>query len=298
MGIVDEIKYTFKNGSNLTRLLYINIGMFLFIRVSYAILWVIGVDVSTPFIREWLSLPSSVPELMRQPWSIITYMFLHFDFIHIIFNLLMLFWFGKIFLQYFDQKKLLSVYILGGIAGGVLYMLSYNVSPVLQEYVNGSYLLGASAGVIAVLLAVAVYVPNYVVNLMFIGPVRIKYIALFSILVYTIQIMSINSGGNIAHLGGALWGYLYISQLRKGNDWANWFDQLIEKLGNIFKPKSKIKVSYRRSGNMEYDYNAEKKIKQEEIDVILDKIRKSGYESLSKEEKAKLFNANKNNQTN
>ncbi|TKG94620.1 rhomboid family intramembrane serine protease [Puteibacter caeruleilacunae] len=286
MSIADELKYTFKNGSYLTRLIYINLGVFLFVRIVYVFFTLFGVS-SFPLL-DWLSLPSSLSEMMYQPWSLVTYMFLHFDFLHILFNILWLYWFGKIFLAYLDEKKLLATYLIGGLFGGLLYMLAYNIFPAFENVVHASALLGASASVVAIVVAISVYQPNHVVNLLLVGPVRIKYIALFSVLFYLISIASSNPGGHLAHLGGALWGYWYIVRLRKGKDLSRGFSTFIDKLLVALKPKSKMKVSYRKGMN-DYEYNAQKNYKKDEINKILDKIGKSGYDSLSREEKEILF---------
>ncbi|MCL3779949.1 rhomboid family intramembrane serine protease [Prolixibacteraceae bacterium JC049] len=290
MSITDELKYTFKNGSYLTRLIYLNLGVFVVVRVIYALLWLVSFDTSTPFIKEWLSLPAEFPQLITKPWSVMTYMFLHFDFLHILFNMLWLFWFGRIFLEYLDEKKLLSVYILGGLTGALFFMLSYNFLPIFSDVLPFAQLMGASAGVVAIVIASAVYAPNHTINLLFIGQIKIKYIALISVLLYVIQIQSSNPGGHLAHLGGAFWGYLYISRLQKGQDLAGWFERFIDSVKKSYKTRgSKLKVSHKKSSNKDYAYNAMKNQKEAQINQILDKIGKSGYDSLTKEEKAILF---------
>jgi len=219
-------------------------------------------------------------------------MFLHFEFLHILFNILWLYWFGRIFLEYHNQKKLLSVYVLGGILGGVFYILAYNLFPVFQKSVPSSQLLGASASVIAIVIAISVYVPNHTLNLMFIGPVKIKWIAVVSVLLYIIGLSGNNAGGDFAHLGGAFWGWLYMSQLMKGRNIASSFDSFSDNVFTWFKPRKKLNVKYGKT-HREYEYNREKKQKQEEINKILDKIGKSGYDSLTKEEKEMLFKMGK-----
>lgn len=288
MDIVSDIKRTFKEGSVLTRLIYINLGVFLVVKLVA----VFSILSNQPFsLVYWLSLPSGVSELAQRPYTIITYMFLHEGFIHILFNLLGLYWFGKLFLYHFEGNKLLSVYLLGGIAGGVLYMVSYSVFPVFTS-VNG-LLLGASASVFAVLVAVAVYDPNREIGLMFIGNVQLKYVAGFYVLLSVISISTSNPGGNIAHLGGAAWGWFYIFQLRRGKDWGRGMVKILNNIPDLFTRKSNMKVTYKQPPRDDYEYNRQKNLKQEEMNRILDKIAKSGYESLTKEEKELLFKQGK-----
>ncbi|MBN2264013.1 MAG: rhomboid family intramembrane serine protease [Prolixibacteraceae bacterium] len=293
MNIWEEIKQTFKNGSIVTRLIYLNLAIFLTLRIVLVIFSLFNIDA---LILPWLALPSDFGQLLTRPWTIITYMFLHYDFIHIIFNVLWLYWFGKIFLNYFDEKKLLGIYLLGGISGGALYMLAYNIFPAFDTVASSGLLLGASASIIAIVVATAVYVPNLSLHLFpisaFLGPVKMIWIALFSVFIYFIGITGNNAGGNIAHLGGALWGYLYMMQLKKGNDFMARFNNFAFHIDTFFKRSRRLKVSYRRSktqGMTDWEYNKKKKAEKEDINQILDKIAKSGYDSLSKKEKEILF---------
>jgi hypothetical protein len=202
-----------------------------------------------------------------------------------------LYWFGKIFLYRLDGEKLLSVYLLGGIAGAAFYIAAYNIFPAFEN-VNG-LLLGASASVYAILVAIAVYDPNMELHLSFIGTFRLKYVALFYVLLSVISISVSNPGGNIAHLGGAAWGWFFIWQLGKGRDMGSWIETLMRGVAGLFKPKSKLKVSYKQATRNDYEYNRMKNAEQEEIDRILEKIAKSGYDSLTKSEKELLFKQGK-----
>ena len=170
-------------------------------------------------------------------------------------------------------------------------MVSYSVFPVFAS-VNG-LLLGASASIFAILVAIAVYDPNREIHLMFIGPVALKYVAGFYVLLSVLSISSTNPGGNIAHLGGAAWGWFYIFQLRRGKDWGRGLTKLLNKIQDIFTQKSKMKVTHKQPPRNDYEYNQQKNNQQEEINRILDKIAKSGYESLTKEEKELLFKQGK-----
>ena len=289
MTIWDEIKESFKEGSALTRLIYINLGVFLVIRILNVFFFLSG----TPFpFMDWLALPADFRLLASRPWTLITYMFLHFEFLHILFNLLWLYWMGQIFLGYFDQGKLVTIYLLGGIFGGLFYVAGYNSFPAFSQIVSDSRLLGASASVIAIVAALAVHAPNHTLHLMFIGPVKMKYIALISILMYVIGISSSNAGGNLAHLGGAFCGAIYVLQLRRGNNRNKKGNGLFSDLKKVFTPKPKVTLSYRKPVD-DIEYNRQKNQDQKRMNEILEKISKSGYDSLSKEEKEILFRMGK-----
>lgn len=298
MAIVDEIKSSFKNGNTLTKLIYVNVGVFFLIQIIHLVFFLttpggIGLyESDMQFFHKVVSklaVPADISTLAHKPWTILTYMFMHEGLWHILFNMLILFWFGKIFLEYLDQRKLLSTYLLGGLMGALLYIASYNIFPVFETSPeNPNYMLGASAGVLAIVIAIAFYVPNHTINMLFIGPVKLKYIALASILLDVINIASTNAGGHIAHLGGALFGFVYINQYRKGRDIAKGFNRFLDKLFSLFQHKGKFKVTHKRPKS-DMEYNAQKVKKQERINQILDKIAKSGYDSLTKEEKEILF---------
>jgi len=290
MGVLDEIQLSFKNGSYLIKLIYINLAIWVTVRLVFVGFMISGSDGSQ--ILSWLALPASFDLFITRPWTLVTYMFLHFEFLHILFNVLWLYWFGKIFLEYHNQRRLLSLYLLGGLAGGLAFMIAYNLVPIFKGSVLFTQLLGASASVIAIMIAIAVYVPNHVIHLVFIGPVKIKWIALISVILYIIGLSGSNAGGNFAHLGGMLWGWLYMSRLMSGHDIASGFNKIVDKLFSWMKPGRKLKVKY-QIPNPDYDYNRSKKSQQEEINRILDKIGKSGYDSLSGEEKDTLFNMGK-----
>ncbi|MGD9992062.1 MAG: rhomboid family intramembrane serine protease [Salinivirgaceae bacterium] len=292
-GIFDELKDTFKRGSMLTRLIYVNLGVFVMVKLVDAAYLLFAIQGSN-FLIDWLAAPAQFSQLLYKPWTIFTYMFLHQQFLHILFNLLWLYWLGKIFLEYLTGKQLLNVYLLGGLSGAAFYILAYNIFPGFENALPFSYALGASAGVLAIVVAIAVYVPNYTIYLLFIGPVKLKYIALVSVLLDLILITDGNAGGHLAHLGGALFGYLFSSQLKSGTDLSKGFGKTMDTLADWFKPKSKLKVTYRR-GETEIEYNARKQTEQKEIDAILEKIAKSGYESLSSKEKEILFRQSRKN---
>ena len=288
MDIAGDIKRTFKEGSVLTRLIYINLGVFLTVKLVVVIFYLAGQPFS---LVEWLAIPSRFNELALKPWTPVTYMFLHESFLHILFNILGLYWFGKLFLYHFEGQKLLSVYLLGGLAGALIYVVAFNVSPAFES-VRGS-MLGASASVFAILVAVAAYDPNREIHLFFIGRFPLKYIAIFYVALSIISISTDNPGGNLAHVGGAAWGWFYIYQLRRGKDWGAGLVKLIEKIPHLFQSENHMKVTYRKPPRDDYEYNRQQNIKQDEINRILDKIAKSGYESLTKHEKEILFKQGK-----
>jgi len=294
MKLIDEIRMSFTKAEGLFRLMFLNIAVFLIIALAKLILFLSGTG-TLPLLQiiDYLAVKSSFQGLLSQPWSLLSYMFVHENFIHIFFNMLILFWTGKIFCEFLTSKKLVVVYLLGGIMGAVIYMLSYNIFPAFMNSVEFSKLIGASAGVIAVLVAIATLVPEYTMHLLLFGPVRLKFIALFLVLLYVISIPDGNAGGNISHVGGALFGFGYSTFYKKGTDIGLWLEKLIDQIMKIFQPSRKIKMVYKRSSAGNGD-SLGGVPRQEQIDSILDKISRSGYSSLSKEEKEILFKASKN----
>jgi membrane associated rhomboid family serine protease len=239
----------------------------------------------------YLSLPASVSTFLLQPWSIVTYMFLHVDFFHILFNMLWLFWFGKIFLDYLSGRQLLWVYILGGLSGGLLYIVAYNIFPVFEVSIYRAYALGASASIMAIVAAIATLMPDYSMYLLFIGKIKLKHIAIFTIVIDFLLIKSDNPGGHIAHIGGMVWGLMYTLLYLKPQNKGGFLGSLSQQLHHLFsiKHKPKFKVYHNERPLSDDEYNINKKYQQEKIDKILEKISKSGYSSLTKEEKDLLF---------
>jgi membrane associated rhomboid family serine protease len=288
MGIWDDIKKTFKNGSNLTKLIYVNIAVFILITVVAIIGFLLNNETIAESTLNIFSVPSSLKSLLSRPWTLFTYMFVHKDIWHILFNMLWLYWFGKIFLEYLDQKKLVAVYLLGGLSGAVLYIFSFNIFPAFNGVVAESVAIGASASVMAIVIAIAAYVPDYSVQLFLFGRVKIKYMALAIFVFTSIMDFSVNSGGKLAHIGGAFFGYFYTLNLRQGKDIGSGFNNIIDALVTLLKPRKKMKVTHKKAAN-EYEYNKTKAEHQSKINTILDKISKGGYDSLTKEEKETLF---------
>ena len=294
-GILEEFKNAFNKPNNeLIQIILINVSIFVLLKIIQVLLTLSGAQDIYYLILNQLMLPSSLHGLIFKPWTMVTYFFTHEGFFHIIFNMLFLYWFGKLIVEYMGSKKLVSLYIIGGLAGGIFFIIIYNLLPVFQDRVTTSVMLGASAGVFAVVVGAATLMPNFTFFLLLLGPVRIKYIALFYVFLSFAQTIGANAGGELAHLGGAFIGYIYIRQLQKGNDIGTWVIVSLQYLQSFFVRRSKIKVTHKSSGRMSTrTKQTMTSTRQEEIDAILDKISQSGYESLSKEEKQKLFNASK-----
>ncbi|MBM3436516.1 MAG: rhomboid family intramembrane serine protease, partial [Bacteroidetes bacterium] len=285
---LDNLKGFFKNKNMLIKLILVNVLVWLAIMFLSVIFDLYKADYIQEVINR-LAVPADIEQLVIRPWTVFTYMFLHYDFWHILFNMLWLFWFGKIFMEFLNQRQLLATYIIGGLAGAVFYILSFNLFPKFEDIYQQSVALGASASVMAVVVAISFYVPNYRINLLFIGPVKILYIALISIVLDVLMIKSANSGGHLAHLGGALWGFFSIYLLKNRIDVSSVFGKLsFAGIKNTFKTKksSRFRKVYTNSRvKTDEEYNHEKKLNQEKIDEILDKISKSGYDNLTKQEK-------------
>jgi membrane associated rhomboid family serine protease len=295
MGLRSEIGGQWNTGGMLVRLILINAGVFLFLRLFDLMFWLMSME--APDVLQWLWSSGHMPTLLRKPWTVITYMFTHWDIRHIFWNMLILFFVGRIFEDLLGPARLLGNYILGGLMGYALFALSYNLLPQFQPYVNAP-ILGASAGVMGVVIGLAAYRPNLELHLLLLGPVRMKWIAAFILFMDLISIRETgNSGGHIAHLGGALYGYLAARQLALGNDWSQGFVGALQKLLKPFRPKERrarmrVEKSFVRSTvNKDAQFNTAKRDQQARVDAILDKISRSGYDSLSKEEKDFLFKA-------
>jgi membrane associated rhomboid family serine protease len=298
MGIWDEIKDSFKRGTSLTRLIYLNAFIFLIIKIIEVIGVLTGHAALAPSAISFLAVPASVSALAGKPWTPITYMFTHQGFVHIIFNMMWLWWFGKIFISYLDQRKLVSLYIMGGLAGALLYIAVFNIFPAFAGTVHVSIALGASASVMALVIATAVYLPELELHLLFLGRIKLKYLAIITFLITSVFDFSVNTGGKIAHIGGALMGLAYGYGLKNGTDIGAWLNKILDFFVTLFKPGRKLKVTYRKPktdtdytrAKTDYDYNKIKAERQKAIDHILDKISKGGYDSLTREEKEILFN--------
>ncbi len=293
MNIMDEIKASFKTGSALTRLIYINLAVFLLLQAIMIISRLFNTSNLIYQAVIWLGVPANLSILVTRPWTILTYMFVHENFLHILFNLLWLYWFGKIFLSYLSEKQLLSVYLLGGISGALLYVLSYNIFPGLSLDNSASVAIGASAAIMAIVIAIGTLVPDYKIYIVFLGPVKIIYVALAGFILSSLLNFSDNTGGKIAHIGGAAFGYLFTVRYKNGKDFTMGFSRFIDKFLYMFRSRKKMRVTHKQPVTDDLEYNRIKLEKQKEIDRILDKISKKGYDSLTAEEKETLFRMNK-----
>ena len=285
MSFIDNIQRRFKQGTIVEKLIYINIAIlilaYLFNTFNYLF------ESNNNLISNWLVLPANLNDFLSKPWTIITYGFVHFDFFHILFNLIALFFIGNLFIEYFTQKQLLSFYILGTLFGGIIFILSYNYFPVFVKSTDRNLLLGASAGVSAILIGIATYLPNYQFKIPLIGFIKLWHIGLFWVLKDVIQIPMGNAGGHFAHLGGALFGFLYVTQA------SNKKVDILSKLSTLFKSKDKPLKTVYKSKSKTNPIVKNSSVNQQKIDGILDKISKSGYDTLTKAEKEFLFKQGK-----
>lgn len=294
----------FKNVYNKFKLQNI-VGKFIYANVGvYIIVVLIGVfsvllnagDAGRMFVR-FFELPSSLTQLLCRPWSLFTYMFLHEHFMHILWNMIALYVFGRIFIDFYSLRHFVGTYLIGGLFGGVAFVLSYNLFPYFAPYVGNSYLIGASASVLAIVVASAVRNPDYRINLRRVGSVKLSTFAIVTVAISVFMLAGNNAGGNFAHLGGAVAGWLVAYMLNKGVDITSVVNKPIDWIAVLFKketyrrkPKPKFKYSA-GSRSADYEYNARKKAAEAEVDRILEKIKKGGYASLTDAEKKRLFDA-------
>ncbi|MCL2596525.1 MAG: rhomboid family intramembrane serine protease [Paludibacter sp.] len=292
MSFSEQIKYQFKNGQAHILLIYINIAIFILVK---AIEIVCKLFLLKNFdLSSYMAMPFSLHMLGAKFWTPITYMFFHEDFLHILFNMLWLFWFGIMFLAYFSRKQLISVYVFGGLFAAAFYILSFNTIPYYQLHASpDSILLGASGAIMTLIVAVSAWQPNSEIRLFLLGAIKLKYIAIFVFLISFFGLTGGNAGGEMAHIGGAVAGLLFVFFLKKKNiDITIWITYIIDWVTTIFSRRKKPKLKYTKpdySRMTDAEYNMNKAQNIEEIDRILDKIKASGYESLTAAEKKFLF---------
>lgn len=278
MSIITEIKESFRENGTVIRLIYINVAIFLVVRLV-SVVW-------PDFIYATLAMPTTWLGALTHPWTLFTYMFTHFDLIHILFNMLCLYWFGRIFEQVAGNHLVLRVYILGGLAGALMCLIG------LQFHSVGSYMIGASAAIMALLGAVAALAPNYVVNVIFVGNIRLKYYALIFFLIDIVGVTGYdNIGGHLSHIGGVVSGVLLAMYWnRKGLPKPS---EPILKFNFNANKKSKMHVERGSRPMSDQEYNARRAERSREVDRILEKIKSTGYDSLTNAEKQTLFDASK-----
>jgi membrane associated rhomboid family serine protease len=284
MNILDDLKLQYKTGGMVQKLIFWNIGCFLLSLLFFYRFSIMKFEI--PF---WIALSSDLGTFIGTPWTLITFNFFHYGFFHLIFNLLVLHFSGRLFSTYFTDKQLLGVYVLGGIFSGITFVLSYIIIG------KAGLLVGASGAIMAILLSATTYAPFMLLRIPLIGIVKLWHVTFVILLFDLIQLPLDNTGGHIAHLGGALFGFLYIKLLQSGTDLSKGISVILDFFVNLFKPKKKtpFKKVHRNTTKKAVNSFSEKDITQKQIDDILDKISKSGYDSLTKEEKEFLFKAGK-----
>ncbi|UNY98813.1 rhomboid family intramembrane serine protease [Zhouia spongiae] len=287
MSITRDIQYKFKTLTVAEKLIVINVGVFI-VNALFVFLMQQRQDV----IVQWFQLPKGFSDFILQPWSIVSYAFFHANFMHIFWNMILLYFTGRIFLNLFNPKMFLNVYFLGAIAGGILFLLSYNLFPAFSGI--NTALIGASAAVMAVLIFICTYMPYQEVRVIFFN-IKLWHLGAFFVLLDLIQIPMGNAGGHLAHLGGALLGFIYAKKLGEGRDIGRGFEKGVDAMVNFFKrdKKSPLKTVHKNKNTSKAGSDISKSEYQRKIDEILDKISKSGYDSLTKEEKDFLFRAGK-----
>ena len=299
MSIVQDIRSTFNRRDNaLMQLIWLNVLVFASLILLKFILKFSSAIGYYPMVMTQVQISSALPVLLRHPWTLLTYAFTHEEFFHILFNMLNLYWFGQLVREYLGDRRLVSIYILGALAGAVLFLLTYNFVPAFQQGL-GTPMVGASAAVTAIIVAGATLLPDYTFMLILIGPVKIKWIAAVVVLISLAGVNGGNPGGEIAHLGGALLGFVFIRQLQAGRDLGrpvqavgNWFVRLTSRQSAMRVSRGERRPEpVAASAASPARKPAPGQPVQDEIDTILDKISRSGYESLSKDEKQKLFRA-------
>ena len=285
MNILDNLKYRFKNAGIVEQLIYVNLAVFLLVFISNTFGFLF--QSNSNLLVNWFALPANFDDFISKPWTIITYGFLHTSFLHILLNLIALFYIGHLFQQYFTAKQLINFYLLGTLFGGIIFVASYNFFPALQQTAHNSVVLGASAGISAIFIGIATYIPNYELKFPLIGFVKLWILAAFWIAIDIIQIPAGNAGGHLAHIGGALFGFLYVNQA------SNKELNILKPFKKFFQKKEKPLKTVYKSGKKTSKTSRKKSTNQQEIDVILDKISKSGYDTLTKSEKDFLFKQGK-----
>lgn len=290
MTTFENLKYRYNNLDVFGKIITINVILFI-VDVVLANLLKLGVV-------EYFKLPSSFNDFILQPWSLITYGFFHNGPFHLLFNMLFLFYLSRAASNLFRTKMVLNIFLLGIIAGGLAYLAVANIIPTNFFGAKNGIMVGASAGVSALLMFIAIYMPNSEIRLFNTFTVRWMHIAIFFVVMDVIRLMlGINQGGYVAHIGGYILGYYYATQLAKGKDIGLGFERMMDSVASWFKPKSNLRTVHRTSKTSSKKSSkpksSDKSNKQKKIDAILDKISKSGYDSLSSEEKAFLFDASK-----
>ena len=298
MGFIDDIKRSYSQGSMLLKLIFINIGVFV-------VLYILGLGFllmnAGDGIVRWVELPGDLRLLLHRPWTLVTYMFAHINLLHILFNMLWLYWLGRIFMEYFSPKQLTGVYLLGGLGGALLFLLAYNLLPYFRAQPGTPYLIGASASVVAIVVAAAVYAPEYRIGLLFFGEVPLKWVAIVTVAIAVLGLDAGNVGGNLAHIGGAIVGAWFALRIKQGRDITRPLNAAIDAVVGLFNGRSwKMPEFKKGTGSKHEQQEAQPRaarpadaVSEEELDIILGKIKVAGYDALTDEEKDKLFKASR-----
>ncbi len=289
MNFQDQLRYRLQQMNEAEKLILINVICFvlpLFLKTLFYLF-----NIPSNVMIGWFELSAEWSDLLFKPWTIFTYSFMHSGFFHLFWNMYLLYFASRLFLNLFSPRTFFNVYFLGVLLGGLTFMLSYSVFPAFQY--ASSIMVGASAGVMAVLIFMATYSPDLEVRIIFFN-VKLRYLGIAFVLLDVIQIPYGNAGGHLAHLGGAALGYLYVKRLDQGVDIGLPFENFTNRVLNLFKKQSKLNTVHKRKASS----NSKKKVTTQEvdqskIDSILDKISKSGYDSLTQKEKDFLFQAGK-----
>ena len=291
MNFKDKLTYRFQQLNQAEKLIIVNVACFvlpLFLRTVFYLF-----NIPSGLFDGWFELSADWGDLIFKPWTILTYSFMHSGFFHLFWNMYLLYFTSRLFLNIFPARTFFNVYFLGVILGGVTFLISYSIFPAFQN--SSPIMVGASAGVMATFIFIANYSPDLEVRLIFFN-VKLRYLAIAFILLDIIQIPYGNAGGHLAHLGGAALGYFYFLRLNQGTDIGLPLEELSNRLLNLFKKQSNLKTVYKNKSNAaSKKKESNEDLDQQKIDAILDKISKSGYDSLSQKEKDFLFRAGKNN---
>lgn len=297
MAFIDDIKRIYNQGSMLMRLIFINVAVFILLNLIVIVAILFAADGNA--LVDWVKLPGNLSLLIRRPWTLVTYMFVHTNLWHILFNMLWFYWLGRIFMEFFSPKQLAGLYILGGWGGAALFLLAANLLPYFSG--AGHFLFGASASVMAIVVATAIYSPDYKIGLLFFGEVSIKWVAIVTVAISVLGLDAGNVGGDIAHIGGALVGAWYALRIKRGRDITRPLNAAIDFIVGLFNGRSfkwssrTIKRDKVKRGGAQSSSRGRTTggVSEEELDAILKKIKVSGYDALTREEREKLFRVSK-----
>lgn len=306
MGVIDTLRRmhrSFDASSMLMKIIWVNIGVFVLLRLAAIVCMFAGVPDMINGILAYIELPSNLARFLTRPWTLVTYMFAQYDVLHILFNLLWLYWFGSLFMMVATKRQLFALYVLGGLGGAALFMLSYAVLPVFA-YREG-LLIGSSASVIAIVTATAILMPDFRMHLLFIGSISLKWIAIATILLVLIGVTGSNAGGEIAHIGGVAAGAIYALRMKRGHDITRPFNRAFDRIANLwnrfastvwgtFTHNSAKKSPSATAGTPRTAAGAAfSSDDRDALDAILDKIKKSGYSALTPSERQRLFDVSR-----